>query len=114
MNKKLSSSSCLTIASLQTKQPAAIQGNSVRFCQDGQVVEEVSLKKDGIKTFGAQRGNVIVKIERGRVSVLSSSCRHKICRSVPPVCFTGERIVCAPNHFLLEIQGPGLTDTVIG
>lgn len=114
MNKKHTPSSCLTVASLQTKKPAAVPGNTVRFCQEGRVLEEVSLKKDGVKTFGTKQGNVIVKIERGKVSVPSSSCRHKICCSVPPVCFTGERIVCAPNHFLLEIQGPGSIDTVIG
>jgi hypothetical protein len=114
MNKKNPPSSCLTVASLQTKQTANVLGNSARFCLDGRVIEEVSLKKDRVKTFRAKNGNVNVKIEQGKVSVLSSSCRHKICCSVSPICFTGERIVCAPNHFLLEIKGPRLVDTVIG
>ncbi len=32
----------------------------------------------------------------------------------PPVFLAGERIICAPNHFLLEIHGSHSIDTVIG
>jgi hypothetical protein len=46
--------------------------------------------------------------------VVESPCRHQICRCTPPILVPGERIICAPNHLFLEIQGaPGL-DTVIG
>ncbi|MGD8534841.1 MAG: NusG domain II-containing protein, partial [Candidatus Aminicenantes bacterium] len=43
-----------------------------------------------------------------------ASCHQKICLSHPPVSQAGERVICAPNNFLLEIQGTGLVDTVIG
>ena len=114
MTEKHAPSSCLTIATLQNRSPSRSQGKSVRFFHNGQVVEEASLRKDRIQTFWAEQGKVTVKIEQGNVFVLSSSCHHKICCSVPPAIFSGDRIVCAPNHFLLEVQGPGSIDTIIG
>lgn len=114
MNENHPSSSCLTIATLHARQPGNSLGNSVRIYHNGRVVEEASLKKDRVRTFGIEKGEVTVKIEQGTAFVLSSSCRHKICCSVPPVSFTGDRIVCAPNHFLLEVRGAGAIDTIIG
>jgi hypothetical protein len=108
MNEKHTLSSCLTIATLQARQPGRSQGKFVRIYHNGQVVEEASLHKDRIQTFWAEQGKITVKIEQGNVFVPSSSCRHKICCSVPPVSFVSDRIVCAPNHFLLEVQGPSL------
>ena len=43
-----------------------------------------------------------------------SCCRNKICVATAPVALAGERIICAPNHFLLEIEGTPFVDTVIG
>jgi len=114
MQKKRPPSSCLTIAATQTRQSGNMSGDSVRIYMDGNVKDESSLKKDQIRSFRLKQGKITIKIEQGKLSVLSSPCRHKICCSVPPVSFTGERIVCAPNHFLLEIQGAGSIDTIIG
>jgi len=114
MNEKHPRSSCLTIAAIQARQAGRSPGTFVRIYHNGQVVEEASLKKDRVQTFWAEQGTVTVKIEQGKVFVPSSSCRHKICCSVPPSSFAGDRIVCAPNHFLLEVQGPGSFDTIIG
>jgi hypothetical protein len=114
LNKKHPLSSCLTIATLQTRSLGRSQGKFVRFFHTGHVVEEVSLHKDRKQTFQAGQGNVTVQIDQGKAFVSSSSCHHKICCSVPPVSFSGDRIVCAPNHFLLEVQGTGSIDTIIG
>jgi hypothetical protein len=114
MNGKYPPSSCLTVATLKAGQPHSKQGNSARIYMDGHVVEEIPLNKNRTKTFSTNRGSITVKIELGKVFVPSSSCRHKICCSAHPVSISGERIVCAPNHFLLEIQGAGMIDTIIG
>ena len=114
MNQKTPPSSCLTIATLQARQSGRTPGKTVRIYHNGQVVEEASLQKDHTQAFWAERGSVTVKIEQGKALVLSSSCRHKICCSAPPVSISCERIVCAPNHFLLEVQGPSSIDTIIG
>jgi hypothetical protein len=115
MNGKHAPSSCLTIANLQAANKSGRPGKSVRIYNSGHPVEEVSLKKDRILRFRGDTGLITVKIEQGRAFVPHSSCRHKICCSAPPVFVTGERIVCAPNHFLLEVRGAGgLIDTIIG
>lgn len=114
MNEAHPPSSCLTIATLQVKQPHRSPGTFIRIFHNGYLVEEASLKKDRIRTFSADKGNVTVKIEQGKAFIPSSSCRHKICCSVPPAALVADRIVCAPNHFLLEVRGSGFIDTVIG
>jgi hypothetical protein len=114
LNHKNPRSTGMTIAALQARQSGSTPGTSVRIYHNGQMVEEASLKKDHVQTFWTERGNVTLKIEQGKALIPSSSCRHKICCSAPPVSISGERIVCAPNHFLLEVQGAGSLDTIIG
>ncbi len=114
MNASYAPSSGLTIVSRQTNPVGSDSGDSVRIYTSGRVLEEISLKKDLIRTFRAKQGKITLKIDRGKACIPSSSCRHKICCSVPPVSFSGERIVCAPNHFLLEVRGPSSIDTIIG
>jgi hypothetical protein len=114
MNEKHPPSSCLTVATLQTRQPRSKPGNTARIYMDGRVVEEIPLNKNRTKTFSTKQGRITVLIEQGEVYIPSSSCRHKICCSAPPVSISGERIVCAPNHFLLEIHGAESIDTLIG
>lgn len=114
MNKNLASSSCMTVASMTPLPQSNVPGDSVRIFKNGRMVEEVSLKKNATKTVAVKQGRITVKIEQGKVYVPASPCRGKICCSVPPISFTGERIVCAPNHFLLDIRGPGAIDTIIG
>lgn len=114
MIKNHASSACLTVASLKAHHQGHVSGDSVRIFKDGRMVEEVSLKKDTVKTFAVKQGRITVKIEQGNVSIPASPCRGKICCSIPPVSLIGERIVCAPNHFFLDIRGPGLVDTIIG
>ena len=114
MNKDLTPSSCMTIASLRTGRSVPAQGTAVRMYHDGRLVEELSLKKDRIKTFRNSQGHLTAKIEQGKVSIPSSSCRHKVCCAASPAVYAGDRIVCAPNHFLLEVQGPRSFDTIIG
>lgn len=114
LNKSYPHSSCLTIASRHPTSSGSPLGDSVRIIINGRVIEEISLKKDRIKTLRAKQGTIALRIEQGKAFIPSSSCRHKICCSVPPISFSGERIVCAPNHFLLEVLGSNSIDTIIG
>lgn len=114
MNSNHASSVCLTIASLRTGAASLTAGESVRIYKDGRRADDLSLNKDRVLSFQAKKGSIIVKIQRGKVWVPESSCRHRICCLTSPISITGERIVCAPNHFLVEIRGPRMVDTVIG
>ena len=114
INSNRAPSSCLTIASLQTGLTPLTAGETVRVYRDGRRVDDFSLKMDRVRSFQTRQGTITVRIQGRKVWVPESSCRHKICCLTPPVSLAGERIVCAPNHFLVEIRGPGMVDTVIG
>ncbi|NIM58285.1 MAG: hypothetical protein GTO16_04995 [Candidatus Aminicenantes bacterium] len=109
------SPSCwLTIAHFNSKGVHPYQGAYASFYIEGQKVGNVSLEKNFFRKFQTERGNINVIVENGKARVSESSCRHKICLLTPPVYLAGERIICVPNHFLLEIQGSHCIDTVIG
>jgi hypothetical protein len=114
MNTNHEPSSCLTTVSLKNNPNDHYEGEFVSIYKNGRKVETLSLKKNTTQTFRVQDGKVAARIEDGKVWVLESSCRHKICLYSPPVSLAGERIVCAPNHFLLEIQRSSSIDTIIG
>jgi hypothetical protein len=114
MNERYKPSSCMTIASFQKRKPSLSPGEFVSISKDGRVVERFSLKKNFSGSFKTKRGKVEVMVKEGRAWIARSSCRHKICLYSSPVSLAGERIICAPNQFLLEIQGARSIDTVIG
>lgn len=112
MNQNHSSSSCLTIASLN--RPLHLTRNeSVLICADGRTRGKYSIDEERQLSFSTRRGHITVQISRGEARVLNSSCRGKVCLCSPPISRGGERIICAPNHFFMEIQGASV-DTVIG
>lgn len=114
MYHQKSPSTWLTTASFQFKQTGLFLGGHAAIYLDGHKRETISLKKNFSKTFQSQRGSIAVTVKNGKAFVSNSSCLHKICQSTLPVQYVGERIICAPNHFLLEIQGVQSIDTVIG
>jgi hypothetical protein len=114
MNGRSSLSTCLTVATLSEPAPFLAPGRNAAVFVDGKKRDTLSLKVHQERRYRTQRGEVLIRIERGRAEVLASSCRHKICQSSAPAFLAGERIVCAPNHFLLTIDGPRFVDTVTG
>lgn len=114
MNTRHTPSSLLTIASFRRRKSEHPAGKYVTFYKDGQKLDTIPLKKDVSRSFMAKEGKITVKIEAGRAWVSESSCPHKICLSTPPAVLAGERIICAPHHFLLEVKGTSSVDTVIG
>jgi len=114
MNKYQRPSSCLTIASFKSRQSHPFSGESVSVYQDGRKIEMISLEKSVTKFYRARGGKITLRVKNGKAWVSESPCRHKICLHSPPVSIAGERIICAPNHFLLEIKGSPYIDTSIG
>lgn len=114
MNKNQLPSSCLTIASFKGRQSDPFSGEFVYVYQDGRKIEMISLGENVTKSYRVRRGKIILKVKNGKAWVSESPCRHKICLHSPPVSIAGERIICAPNHFLLEIKGSPYIDTSIG
>lgn len=114
MNKNSDHSSCLTIATFRNRQPDHFSGRAISLYGDGYKISTLSLEKDISKSFQVREGFTTVVVEDGKALITKSSCRHKICTSTHPVSMAGERIICAPNHFLLEVQGNHAVDTSIG
>lgn len=109
-----SPSSLLTTVSLKATPLKQLSGESVSLYKGGKKVKTLSLKHDTTRSFLAPKGRITVKIERGSAKVIESSCSTKICTHCPPASIAGERIICAPNHFLLEVNGASSVDTIIG
>jgi len=107
-------SSCLTTASIESNNRQALPGNTASIFINGKKADRLPLSKNKLKTYRTQKGKITVVVENGQARVSESSCEHKICLSLPPASLSGDRIICAPNHFLLEIQGFRFADTVIG
>ena len=114
MNKNHMPSSCLTIASFKSRQSRPFSGEYVSVYNDGRKTEMISLEENVTKSYRTRGGKITLRVENRKTWISESPCRHKICLSSPPVSFSGERIICAPNHFLLEIQGSRYIDTSIG
>lgn len=114
ISRKHRPSSLLTVVSFNTRRPKLYLGEMASLYVDGKKIESLSLKKSCFKSFQTQRGKVDVMIDNQAARVVESSCRHKICLHTPPAGLEGERIICAPNHFLLEIESHHLVDTIIG
>ncbi|MFC2169056.1 NusG domain II-containing protein [Acidobacteriota bacterium] len=114
MQKNYRPSSCLTIASLKSTFFSPRPGEIVSIFNSGREIERISLKEPALKSFRAKNGNITMRIEDKKAWISESSCRHKICLHASPVSLSGERIICAPNNFFLEVQGANSVDTVIG
>jgi hypothetical protein len=114
MNKNEKPSSCLTIISFKNKQPHRVPGILADILIDGRRVKSISLRKDCSERFRTQNGYIAVRVKDGKAWVTDSSCRRKICVYSSPASIAGERVICAPNHFLLEIKGTHSVDTSIG
>jgi len=104
----------LTIASFKTRKTSILPGKMISLYQNGQRIDRISMEKTTSKSFRTKKGGISINIDHGKAWISESSCKNKICLSTPPVYLAGERIVCAPNHFLIEVEGPRPFDTVIG
>ncbi len=113
MGQKQNGSLLLTVASLNRKILGKCAGELAVVYVNGRKRDVFSLKKNTLKSYASRGGRVTIQTANGYARVLESSCRHKVCLYSPSVSLSGERIICAPNHFLIEIQG-GSVDTVIG
>ncbi len=114
INKNHMPSSCLTVASFKSRQSRPLSGDYVSVYKDGRKEEMISLAENITKSYRTRGGKITLRVEGRKTWVSESPCRHKICLSSPPISLAGERIICAPNHFLLEIQGFRYIDTSIG
>lgn len=109
-----SPSSLLTTVTFKEKKRLLQSGNYASVYIHGKKIKRLWLKKDAVLSFPVEKGKINVAVKKGQAWITGSSCRHKICLSTSPVSIAGERIICAPNRFLLEVPASSFVDTVIG
>lgn len=102
----------MTVISFVPEHP--YPGKWAVITRNGHKIDSFPLNQSVTKTYPADGGRITVKARQGKAWVADSSCRRKICRHAAPVFLAGERIICAPNSFMLEIKGREGVDTVIG
>jgi len=114
MNTSGQPSSLLTTVLFNNQKTLAPPGKKALVYSEGRVIDELSLSKDAVNTYTNPKGLITVRVEKGKAWIPRASCPHKICCFSPPVSSAGERIICAPSRFLLDIEGPFFIDTSIG
>jgi len=109
-----SPSNRLTVIDFGRPQSSGRQGKEAIIKVDGQIIDRLPLNGSGTRHYPARGGQISVRVAQGAARVVSSSCARKICFSSPPVSSAGERIICAPHRFIMEIPGRGTWDTTTG
>jgi len=104
----------LTVLAFRRPSEASSRGDSISVYHQGRRIARMALNADRSARFPVRSGAVSVRIQDGKAWIAESSCRHHICQVSPPVSLGGERIICAPNHFLIQVNGSSGVDTVIG
>jgi len=104
----------LTVVSFGDPASEIRPGALAAISLDGKRIGRFSLDFERSLRYSVRGGHVIVAIGRGGARVKNSPCRHQVCVSSSPVLYPGERIICAPNRFLVEIEGKGFVDSVTG
>ncbi len=96
----------LVIASMQFFIPNT-QSKSIVIRSDGIVVKKISLTRNKTEEFNirSKEGNLIVEIKAGRVRVIESTCKDKLCVKEGWIEKVGESIVCLPNRISISIVG---------
>lgn len=57
-------------------------------------------------------GSAMLQTEAGRVRMLSSRCRDKICMKQGWISKPGESIICLPERIVVTIEGTGAVDAI--
>lgn len=74
--------------------------------------EEIfSLKDDGV--YEINNGTHTIEIKSGKVKVLSSPCKDKICMNTGWISKEGESIVCLPYSITITVLGKGEDDFIL-
>jgi hypothetical protein len=104
----------LTIVDLAGRDRRGGRRTEVVIKIGGREVDRLPLGAADGRVYPVAGGRISVRTGRGMARVEESTCRHKICVSSPPISGAGERIICAPGRFIMEIPGRGAWDTTTG
>jgi hypothetical protein len=93
---------------------SAGQGAEIVVKVEGNVVDKLPLRHNATRAYAVKGGRIAIEVADGAARVMSSGCAQKICLSSAPISTVGERIICAPHRFIMEIPGLGVWDSTTG
>ncbi len=107
-------SSELTVITIKGKPFMSNPGQWARVWIEGRPVDSFALDKSIHRSYKVSQGRLVLQVKNHQVKIVESCCQKEICLHTPPVKISGERIICAPNRFLVELKGNSVVDAVIG
>ncbi|MCD7905516.1 MAG: NusG domain II-containing protein [Clostridiales bacterium] len=84
------------------------EGAVAKIYSDGKLVETVELEKvsEGYEfTVECEDGENTVRVEQGKICVISASCPDKVCVNQGWISDGVMPVVCLPNKLVIEIEG---------
>jgi hypothetical protein len=78
--------------------------DTVVVFKDNTLISRYPLSEDQDFIVHGALGPMKIRIERGRVRVLSSTCPQQVCVRTHPIGKTSQQVICEPNHVVLEIE----------
>lgn len=83
-------------------------GNQVEILVDGNVKFIYSLNDERKIIIDGFIGTSVAEIKDGKVRMIDSPCRDKLCIKQGFICKKGENIICVPNRVVIKIRGEGI------
>ena len=77
---------------------------SVAIYRDNQRIARYPLSSPKEITVQGKEGGVTISIHDGSVRVVRADCQRQICVQTGAIRRSGQQIVCAPNHLLIELE----------
>ncbi len=77
---------------------------------NGKAVKRIVLgegQEGGSYTVKGRNGDSVIEVEGGKVHMVESACRDKICVGMGWTDSSGQSIVCVPNRVVIRITGSG-------
>lgn len=79
-------------------------GNKVVISVDNDILFELPLKDDVVKTVETEYGCNTVCISEGKCYVIDADCKDGICKKHSAIANKGETIVCLPHRLIAEVK----------
>lgn len=86
------------------------KGTTAKIIVDGKTVREVSLSRNTTFT----ENGIEFEVRDGKIAVISSPCRDKICEHMGFIGSPSQTIVCLPEKTAVVISGKSGADLTIG
>ncbi|CDZ74430.1 putative membrane protein [Peptoniphilus sp. ING2-D1G] len=88
------------------------KGDTVAVYVDSQRVAQYNLKVDDGKIIdiNSKYGKNKIKIEEGKVKMVDSTCKDKVCMHMKAIDANNETIICLPNRLVVKIESESSQD----